>query len=114
MIALDAGLHRRAGARCAAAEPHRHPGEDWPCRRCIDAVQVQIAIAAQLSAPALGGATGPAAGAPSNGVPGRAPWSPAATGQDWDFTLQTDNQPRAENPRLAEGATAIARNESMP
>ncbi len=106
--ALDLDLHRRAGARCAAAEPHRHPGEDWPCRRCVMAVQVQIAIASELSAPAPASSQ---CGSPqprtegASGGSGRVLGPPS--GQAGTPTPKS-NQPPALNEGLAERATELA------
>lgn len=102
----DLDVARRAGALCIAREPHRAPGEDWPCHRCMTRVR-------NSSAPALAGVTdGPASiVAPGTGVSGRVPaWSPNPS-QDGDSTSANSNRPPAVNEGPAEGAAATARTE---
>lgn len=112
--AADYELHRRAFAACMVAEPHRDADEDLPCsRHLLDAAR-QLAISAQLSASASTLATGgtAAAGAGVDGAAGRVLGPPS--GQVGGSTLQTDNQPRTVNPRLADGGPVRPQNESMP
>lgn len=104
----DEAIAFRAGAVCAASEPHGVVGDDWPCPACLARVRTASAPASATTgglSTSFGGADG-AAGARALGPPS----GQGAGGS----TSQTDNSPGTRNPRGAEGATAIARKQSMP
>ena len=42
-MTLDLDLYRRAGALCAASEPHRAADEEWPCESCLKRVSTAAA-----------------------------------------------------------------------
>lgn len=90
----------RAGAMCIAREPHRAPGEDWPCAACRAVASTLSTGAARLPAEGVDGAAGHARTVPH---PER---SAAPTPEH--------NRVRDATPDPADRATAIARNESMP
>lgn len=81
-----------------------------PCPSCDGYGRIWPNASAVASTLATGGTA--AAGAGVDGAAGRVLGPPS--GQVGGSTLQTDNQPRTVNPRLAEGGPVRPQNESMP
>lgn len=102
----DEAVAFRAGAMCAASEPHGVAEDDWPCPACLARVRSASALASTV----ISGLPG-SAGAVDGG-PDRAPGPPS--GQVGASALDIHNRARDTTPGPAEGAAATARIESMP